>query len=293
VLETPALQAPPLYQALACGVLVATLQEQGAHLHADAAMTPFAGMAERDTQTAAVLRFARGQLRVAQGRPQAGLDDLLAAGRIASATGSPSPGYLPWRSAAAGAMLALGDREAAYGLATEEVALARAAGIPRALGLALRAAALSGPEGEREELLREALAAHERASTSVELAATRLELGALLRERDRRDEARALLREALEAADRLRARPLATRAEEELRAAGARPRRVALSGVDALTASERRIAELAAQGLTNREIAEALYVTARTVEGHLTSVFRKLAVPSREALPSALAGASQ
>jgi DNA-binding CsgD family transcriptional regulator len=294
VLETPALPAPPLYQALALGVLVGSLQEQGALMHADAAMAPFARLAEHDTQTSAVLRFARGQLRAAQHRFGAAADDLRAVGRIALATGAPSPGNLPWRSALAVALA--GDGDGAHGearaLAEEEVELARAAGLPRALGIALRAAALTGPEGAREERLREALAAHERAQTQVELAQTRLELGAFLRRDGRRDEARTLLREALEAADRARARPLATRAEEELRATGARPRRVALSGVDALTASEKRIAGLAAEGLTNREIAEALYVTARTVEGHLTSVFRKLAVPSREALPDALAGAS-
>ena len=85
-------------------------------------------------------------------------------------------------------------------------------------------------------------------------------------------------------------RPLAEHAETELRATGARPRRVVLTGLDSLTASERRIAELASQGLTNREIAQTLFVTARTVEGHLTSVFRKLQLDSRDELPAALAG---
>jgi len=78
-------------------------------------------------------------------------------------------------------------------------------------------------------------------------------------------------------------------AETELRAAGARPRRVVLRGLDSLTASERRIAEHASQGLSNREIAQMLFVTARTVEGHLTSVFRKLQIGSRDELAAALA----
>jgi len=68
-----------------------------------------------------------------------------------------------------------------------------------------------------------------------------------------------------------------------------RPRRVVLLGLDSLTASERRIAELASQGLTNREIAQTLFITARTVEGHLTSVFRKLMLDSRDELPASLA----
>jgi DNA-binding CsgD family transcriptional regulator len=112
----------------------------------------------------------------------------------------------------------------------------------------------------------------------------------MLRRRNRRTEARKLLREALDAAHRAGARPLADYAETELRATGARPRRVVLSGLDSLTASERRVAELASQGLSNREIAQTLFITARTAEGHLTSVFRKLRVQSRDELPAALAG---
>jgi DNA-binding CsgD family transcriptional regulator len=111
----------------------------------------------------------------------------------------------------------------------------------------------------------------------------------MLRRRNRRTEARELLREALDAAHRAGAGPLAEYAETELRATGARPRRILLSGLDSLTASERRVAELAAGGLTNREIAQQLFVTARTVEGHLTSVFLKLQLDSRDQLPSALA----
>ena len=114
------------------------------------------------------------------------------------------------------------------------------------------------------------------------------------------DRGAALLRQAIEALERGDARseraraladlgPLAEHAETELRATGARPRRVVLTGLDSLTASERRIAELASQGLTNREIAQSLFVTSRTVEGHLTSVFRKLQLDSRNALPAALA----
>jgi DNA-binding CsgD family transcriptional regulator len=83
-------------------------------------------------------------------------------------------------------------------------------------------------------------------------------------------------------------RALAEQAETELRATGARPRRVLLTGLDSLTASERRIAELAGQGMTNREIAQALFITARTVEGHLTSVFRKLELDSRDQLAATL-----
>jgi DNA-binding CsgD family transcriptional regulator len=138
-------------------------------------------------------------------------------------------------------------------------------------------------------LLREAIEAFERGDARLEWARARADLGAMLRRRNRRSEARELLREALDAANHVGARLLADYAETELRATGARPRRVVLTGLDSLTASERRIAELASGGLSNREIAQMLFVTARTVEGHLTSVFRKLRVQSREELPEALA----
>ena len=93
----------------------------------------------------------------------------------------------------------------------------------------------------------------------------------------------------MELAARSGASALADRALVELRAAGARPRRTARSGVDSLTPSERRVAALAAAGAGNAEIAQTLFVTVRTVEMHLSSAYRKLAIGSREALAGALA----
>jgi DNA-binding CsgD family transcriptional regulator len=112
--------------------------------------------------------------------------------------------------------------------------------------------------------------------------------GAALRRANRRVAARDHLRRAVELATICGAASLAARAERELLATGARPRRVALSGVESLTPSERRVAELAAEGPTNREIAQALFVTQRTVEVHLTSIYRKLAINSRSQLAAAL-----
>jgi DNA-binding CsgD family transcriptional regulator len=123
----------------------------------------------------------------------------------------------------------------------------------------------------------------------LELARSRIELGAALRRRGWPREARAELRAGLDLAHRCGAAPLAGRAHEELLATGARPRRPVLTGVDALTPSERRIVELAAGGATNREIAQSLFVTARTVESHLTQAYRKLRVTSRDELGAVLA----
>jgi DNA-binding CsgD family transcriptional regulator len=96
------------------------------------------------------------------------------------------------------------------------------------------------------------------------------------------------LRDGMDAAHRCGATALVDFAREELRLAGARPTRIALTGRDALTPAERRVAALACDGMRNKEIAQALFVTQRTVEMHLSNAYRKLGVSSREELPSAL-----
>lgn len=289
-LAASVLRVPALYRVLNAGVLVMALLEQGELDAADRVLVPLRSEVEAHSLAAAILRFSRGRLRVAHSRIDEGVSDFLTVGRMTRAALAGCPGFLPWRSEAALAYLLLGEHEEAAVLAAEELELARAFGAPRALGVALRAAGLvdGGPGGE--DLLREAVAAHELAGVKLDHARSQTDLGALLRRSNRRTEARELLRQALDTAHRLGARPLAERAEAELRATGARPRRVVLTGLESLTASERRVAELAAQNLTNREIAQLLFVTARTVEGHLTSVFRKLHVSSRDELPAALAG---
>jgi DNA-binding NarL/FixJ family response regulator len=109
-----------------------------------------------------------------------------------------------------------------------------------------------------------------------------------LRRANSRAEARDVLAAGLELAHACGATALAERTRTELLATGARPRRVARRGVDALTPSEGRVARMASEGQTNREIAQALYVTPKTVEVHLSSAYRKLDIRSRRDLPSAL-----
>src|SRR5204863_9168099 len=106
---------------------------------------------------------------------------------------------------------------------------------------------------------------------------------------NRRKEARDPLQQGLELARKGGAKPLAERAHTELIATGARPRRLVFSGLEALTPSERRVAAMAAEGMTNREIAQALFVTPGTVEVHLSSAYRKLRIGARSQLPAALA----
>jgi DNA-binding CsgD family transcriptional regulator len=186
-------------------------------------------------------------------------------------------------------LLAQGQVAEAQLLAREELELARACGASRVLGVALRAAGNAEGGEAGIALLREGAEVLEHADSTVAHAKALADLGAALRRDNRRAEAREPLRRALALARDAGAERVAAQAETELRATGARPRHTVVTGVAALTASERRVAEQAARGLTNREIAQALFVTARTVEGHLTNVFRKLDVGSREELAGALA----
>jgi DNA-binding CsgD family transcriptional regulator len=289
LLDAPGRSAPPLLRNRATGVLVDVLVERGDLDQAERTLEPLAAELAGTSLTATILRHTQGRLRFAQRRFGESLADFQAAGEIATIGLAISPCYLPWRSDAALAALALGEPDTARRLTDEELDLARAFAAPRALGVALRAAGLvaSGQDGQR--LLREAIEVLAGPDTRLEQARALADLGALLRRGNHRVEARQLLRQAVDTAHRVGAEALAQRAETELRATGARPRRVLLSGLEALTASERRIAELAAEGLTNREIAQTLFVTARTVEGHLTNVFQKLDVHARTGLPAALA----
>ena len=234
----------------------------------------------------------RGRLRVLQGRPREGVAELRELGRRFETIGGRNPAVIAWRSEAALALRALGDSERARALADEEVELAREWGAPRALGRALRIAALVEDGERRLERLRNAVETLADSPAILERAYALAEYGAALRRSNQRSEARAPLRDAVELARVCGAEPLVQRAHEELLAAGARPRRFRETGVESLTASERRIATMAAEGLTNREIAQALFVTPKTVEMHLHNAFRKLDVRSRTELPSALSRAS-
>src|SRR5205085_5888054 len=124
--------------------------------------------------------------------------------------------------------------------------------------------------------------------TKLEFAHSLAALGAATRRAGQRVEARGLLRRALELGELCRADALESAVRTELIATGARPRRAMLTGVDALTPSELRVAQLAAAGKSNRAIAQALFVTLKTVEMHLAGSYRKLGISSRSELPALL-----
>src|SRR5204862_463160 len=148
--------------------------------------------------------------------------------------------------------------------------------------------ALGGEEGEA--LLREAVDVAAESPARIQHARALVDLGAALRRGNKRAEARDTLRRGAELAYRSGTAALVERANQELAATGARPRKEAVGGVYSLTASERRVAELAAQDKSNKEIAQALFVTVKTVEVHLSSVYRKLALNSGRQLAAALSG---
>jgi DNA-binding CsgD family transcriptional regulator len=137
-------------------------------------------------------------------------------------------------------------------------------------------------------LLAEAVAVLERSQAPVELARALTDHGAALRRAGQRTQARAQLERGLDLAHHWGARRIARQARAELIAAGAKPRRDAITGRDALTASELRVARLAAAGKSNREIAQELFITTKTASAHLSRAYRKLDVTRRGQLAEAL-----
>jgi DNA-binding NarL/FixJ family response regulator len=243
--------------------------------------------------TGAAVAFARGRLRLAQGRAGEAIAEL-------RACDGAHPALLPWRSALAeafretarargeiapgrGDIAAVADdlsAAQARRLAAEELQLART---PRAIGIAMRAAA-----GDDVVRLREAVAILDGTEARLERARAHAALGAALRRAGDHVAARDPLRAAVDLAHRCGATALEEHALAELRATGAKPRRRLMSGAGSLTPSERRIAELAASGRLNREIADHLVVTLATVEYHLRNAYRKLGIASRRELTAAL-----
>jgi DNA-binding CsgD family transcriptional regulator len=200
----------------------------------------------------------------------------------------PDPARLWWRSMKAEALDRLDRRKEAIALAREELAVTRRFGAPSSLGRTLRVLGTL-ERGEGLDTLREAVEVLEPSTARLEHARALAALGSALRLARKPTEAREPLRRALELAAVCGAEVLSEHVRSELYAAGSRPRRDALSGVESLTPSERRVVDLAVAGRTNRAIAQELYVTPKTVEVHLSNAYRKLGIRSRRELESALA----
>jgi DNA-binding CsgD family transcriptional regulator len=232
-----------------------------------------------------LLLEARATLRLAEGDAEAALADAREAARIAADVFEVSAAriYQGVRIATEAAAAA-GRFEEARELAAEAMALAAAAATPRALGNAHLAAGLIDDGEESFAHLEAAVAALADSPARYPRARALFELGAARARRGDAAGAEEPLREALELAYEFGAEPLVTAVRRELASIGRRPRRAARSGVDALTPSERRVADLAAKGLSTPQIAHRLVITRKTVESHLGQAYRKLGIGGRAEL---------
>ena len=237
--------------------------------------------------------WALGLLELGLGRPDTAATHLARSRRILLRMGCHEPGRAEWtydliealardsRPAEATAVLeALEDEAGRTGRVMALAAAARYRGLLSSTGW--------------EQHFTDALALHERTSTPFERARTELCYGERLRRERRRIEAREQLRSALQAFEQLGAGPWAARAREELAASGERARSRGDAGeTEQLTPHERRVARIVADGATNREAALALFLSPKTVEAHLRSIYRKLGIRSRAELAALLAGGAK
>jgi DNA-binding CsgD family transcriptional regulator/tetratricopeptide (TPR) repeat protein len=230
---------------------------------------------------------ARARIELIRGEPQLALQSALAAGKVFTDARISNPSILPWRSRAAIAADATGDRERAEELLGEELELARRFGAPRPIGVALIATGIVR-RAEGVQALEEAVTTLATSPAGLEHARANVMLGAALRRKGSINAARDRLGLGLHAAESLGASMLEERARLELSATGVRPQRRPVIGVESLTPAERRVAESAIGGLTNREIAQSLFVSLRTVETHLTHCYQKLGIQARGELVAAL-----
>jgi DNA-binding NarL/FixJ family response regulator len=243
---------------------------------------------DRDTLHVGHALLARARLLLACGQVEAALAQQLAVGELPRAFGSGNPAVLAWRSQAALTMHQLGDQSGAKQLALDELELARAMGAGRAIGIALRAVALVQRQVALDDL-RQAVAVLARSPARLEQARALVDLGAAMRRTGERSAAREPLRQGHAIAVRCGATLLAERAAREVAATGARVAQTGLRGAAALTPSELRVAERAAAGQSNRDIAQELFITEKTVETHLGHAYDKLGVRSRTKLHDVLA----
>jgi DNA-binding CsgD family transcriptional regulator len=230
----------------------------------------------------------RARLLVARGRPRLAVERLLDFQRRLEDWGLDGMPFTQPRVWAARALVDLGDRARARALAEAELVHAERWGAAAPLARVYRALALASGGADRIALLHDAVELLDASPMSLERANALAELGAALRRSRHRADAREPLHEALALARRCGAVSLAKHVSDELAATGERVRRYAPIGVESLTASERRVAEMAATGMTNREIAQALFLTVKTIEMHLSASYDKLGIRSRRLLADAL-----
>lgn len=272
--------------------LVMAFSEQDRHDEAQAllAAAGMLGTIAPSIVMAAALS-SRGRLRLAQGDALSAIEDLSRA-LDRNAAWRQRRLEPPWRPLLIEALVLAGRTAQAAAEAEAYAERAVAWGTPRALGHAARARALVSPRKQSVALLEDARTHFAASPARLELARCLVELGSRRRAAGERRTARAILRDAHDAAHACGASALCRRARAELLLAGGRPRPPLKAGAASLTPAELRVAELAASGATNPEIARRLFLSPKTIEMHLRSAYRKLDLPGRDGLAAALDGSS-
>jgi DNA-binding CsgD family transcriptional regulator len=284
-LAEEALWGVPPIQTYAPSFLAWALVEQGRLAEARSVVEPIP-VDPVGTYGGSWLHRARAELALAEGDFAAALDEAEAG--EASIPWVVNPASIPWGSLQAQALDGLGRPDEGIERVLDELERARRWGAAGPIGRALRVVGILRREDGLADL-RSAVDVLEQSPMRLELAKALAALGAAQRRARQPSEARVPLRRALELAEACGAQSLVENVRAELAAAGAKPRSAALSGVESLTPSERRVVALAADGQTNRDIAQTLYVTPKTVEVHLSNAYRKLGIRSRRELAGALA----
>jgi DNA-binding CsgD family transcriptional regulator len=274
-LGTRAVPEPNIGLPLLASTRTHLLVEQGRVEEAAEILRDVAEIREPRTALHLWLLGARTRVHAARGDHEAALADALACGSAYERWGATGVWEVPWRLSAADAYLGLGQRPRAAELVAEQLRRARSFGVASHIGVALRSFARLG---DPVPSLKEAVELLRTSPARLELARALADLG------HQQPRSRETLRQAAVLALECRATALAERLQGTLTARGGRAPRIQVSGVPALTPSERQVAALAADALTNRQIAERLYVTEKTVETHLSRAYRKLGVTSRTQL---------
>ncbi|MBF6175264.1 helix-turn-helix transcriptional regulator [Nocardia blacklockiae] len=273
-------------------VLVRALTAQGNHTEAAAQLRRPVPRAMLESRFALPYLQASGQHCLAAGRPEEALRHFRQCGTLMRQWGLDFAWLVPWRNDMAVAYLELGERRRAQALATVHLELIGGPERHHSGGVSLRVLAATGDAHRRVPLLRRAVAVARSGADELELATALSELGRAHRSIGDTDKARPLLREAVRLAEACGSGVLVRRLRGDRAPSSPVPPprvRVTPSRVDALSPAERRVAELAALGKRNREIADILDITTSTVEQHLTRVYRKLSVARRGELRFVLA----
>jgi DNA-binding CsgD family transcriptional regulator len=235
--------------------------------------------------------IALALLELGAGDALAAVRHLELAGAFAADHGLGDPVLLNWAGDLVEALERAGEPDRARGVCEVVAAEAARTGRPTQSAIAARCRGLlAQTEQAADEAYAEAFAWHGRAAQPFQEARTRLRYGELLRRRRRRGDARAELSAALAGFERLGAGPWAERASSELRATGITAKSRREPGKPELTPQELRVALVVSGGATNAEAAAQLFLSAKTVEYHLSSVYRKLGIRSRAQLVRTLAG---